>query len=205
MKRVMCFMTLGILAFGMSVSFAGQAPVQTNDGISSSVPKTKQSKGMPSAQFGVSASIGTLKMTGKGVYVLEAKLANINQVTLFTGRPYKIISHVGADELQKLWDAGSNSFKSDPPNASLTVAGRPPFFVTIIENTIKAGSVFYTLKPLSGAGEALPLGQVSSLFLVIDADRLGKELWCCPAGFPDKCCTTLDTNPPCPYCPEPKA
>jgi hypothetical protein len=49
-------------------------------------------------------------------------LQDVSPVTVFfSDRPQRIVGHVRNDLFLKKWPEGSNSFKSDPPNAVLSV------------------------------------------------------------------------------------
>ena len=52
-------------------------------------------------------------------------LQDVSPVTVFfSDRPQRIVGHVRNDLFLKKWAEGSNSFKSDPPNAVLSVLNR---------------------------------------------------------------------------------
>ena len=52
-------------------------------------------------------------------------LQDVSPVTVFfSDRPQRIVGHVRNDLFLKKWAEGSNSFKSDPPNAVLSVFNR---------------------------------------------------------------------------------
>lgn len=65
-------------------------------------------------------------------YASEAKLANdvltlrgVNSSTLyFSDRPDRIVGHVTTKKFIDHWAAGKDSFKDDPPNATLTILAR---------------------------------------------------------------------------------
>jgi len=87
--------------------------------------------------------------------------------TFFSDRPERITGHVRNDLFLKLWNEGKNSFKSDPPNASLSVfnsKGRPTQTVVVLSNPRVEGKNFlYDARPLKG--EVPTAGPELTLFI----------------------------------------
>jgi len=68
----------------------------------------------PQFLFVLSAESGTYeddKLTLKGVPL----------VVYFSDRPHRIAGHMTVEKLVKLWSKGMDSFKADPPNATLSI------------------------------------------------------------------------------------
>jgi hypothetical protein len=66
-------------------------------------------------------------------------LKDVSPTTIFfADRPERAIGHVRNDMFLKLWTEGKNSFKADPPNASLSffdrTGGRPALAVVELSN-----------------------------------------------------------------------
>ena len=72
------------------------------------------SSGSPSFLFVLSAQSGGLK---DAVLTLRGTPA----VVYFSDRPDRIAGHMRVEEFIALWDKGPESFKDDPPNATLSV------------------------------------------------------------------------------------
>ena len=85
----------------------------------------------------------------------------------FTDRPKRIVGHVKNAHFVKLWGEGKNSFKSDPPNAALSVfnsGGRPTQAVVVLSNPrIDGKNVLYDARTLRGTVPAQ--GGESTLFI----------------------------------------
>jgi hypothetical protein len=72
----------------------------------------------------------------------------------FSDRPERLVGHVRNDLFLKRWTEGSNSFKSDPPNAVLSVfndKGRPTSAIVLLSNPrIDGKNMLYDAKTLKG-------------------------------------------------------
>src|SRR6476661_3879794 len=83
-------------------------------------------------------------------------LKDVSPVTaFFSERPDRIVGHVRNDLFLKQWSDGKNSFKSDPPNAVLSVfneKARPTGAVVVLRNPRLAGNdLLYDAQTLKGA------------------------------------------------------
>jgi hypothetical protein len=83
-------------------------------------------------------------------------LQDVSPVTaFFSDRPERIVGQIRNDLFQKQWADGKNSFKSDPPNAFLTVFNdkmRPAGVTVELRNPRLAGnSLQYDARILKGA------------------------------------------------------
>jgi hypothetical protein len=91
----------------------------------------------------------------------------------FTDRPYRKHAYMTGEQFASLWaDSGSNSFKTDPPNAVLTwVDGEDvkEAEVVITGASIDGNSITYTRK----YSATIPDGTVKSVSLFVDGTR-----WC---------------------------
>lgn len=95
-------------------------------------------------------------------------LKDVSPVTaFFSERPDRIVGHVRNDLFLKQWSDGKNSFKSDPPNAVLSVfneKARPTGAVVVLRNPRLAGNdLLYDAQTLKGALPAT--GTESTLFI----------------------------------------
>ena len=82
-------------------------------------------------------------------------LQDVSPVTaFFSERPDRIVGQMRNDLFQKQWADGKNSFKSDPPNAFLTVFNektRPVGAIVVLSNPRLAGnSLQYDARILKG-------------------------------------------------------
>jgi len=72
----------------------------------------------------------------------------------FSDRPNRIVGQVRNDLFMKQWNEGKNSFKSDPPNAVLTVfseGSRPAGAVVVLSNPrIEGSALKYDTRLLKG-------------------------------------------------------
>ncbi len=112
------------------------------------------------------------------LYVLSAKSGSFDDGTLtlndvpmviyFSDRPYRIAGHISLKKFVENWDKGSNSFKSDPPNATLSILGVDRNTNVVIEISapvIKQDIVIFKVCILEGS---LPIKFAhASLFLDI--------------------------------------
>ena len=83
-------------------------------------------------------------------------LQEVSPVTVFfSDRPNRIVGHVRNDLFLKKWTEGSNSFKSDPPNAVLSVFSEktpPTGAVVVLSNPRLDGeNLAYDVRTLKGA------------------------------------------------------
>ena len=95
-------------------------------------------------------------------------LQDVSPVTaFFSERPDRIVGHVRNDLFLKQWSEGKNSFKSDPPNAVLSVfneKARPTGAVVVLSNPRLAGNnLLYDARALEGTLPAS--GSASTLFI----------------------------------------
>lgn len=75
---------------------------------------TENNMGGPSYMFVLSAQSGTMKddtLTLKGV----------PNAVYFSDRPARIAGHKSMEDFEGLWNNSSDSFKADPPNATLSI------------------------------------------------------------------------------------
>ena len=82
-------------------------------------------------------------------------LQDVSPVTVFfSDRPQRIVGHVRNDLFLKKWAEGSNSFKSDPPNAVLSVFNDktpPTGAVVVLSNPRLDGkNLAYDVRTLKG-------------------------------------------------------
>jgi hypothetical protein len=83
-------------------------------------------------------------------------LKDVSPTTIFfADRPERAAGHVRNDMFLKLWTEGKNSFKADPPNASLSffdrTGGRPALAVVELSNPRADGkNLVYDARPVEG-------------------------------------------------------
>jgi len=93
-------------------------------------------------------------------------LNGVPNVIYFSDRPNRISGHLSLSEFIEMWDKGSDSFKADPPNATLSVLkkdGAKNIVVELISVEQKSGSVVFKLVGLEG--NVTESFEVSSLFI----------------------------------------
>jgi hypothetical protein len=83
-------------------------------------------------------------------------LRGITSATLyFSDRPQRVVGHMSTADFVDLWDAGDNSFETDPPNAVLAFlepgADAPTDAVIVIkEPRLTNGDLSYSIDVLEG-------------------------------------------------------
>jgi len=136
---------------------------------SATEPKNKEDEAHAKPQFlfvqsaeGVTYADGRLTLTG------------ISPITiLFSDRPDRLAGHMATADFVPFWDEGADSFKSDPPNATLSVveAGTMDNVVMTLRNPRLAGrDLSYEVEVLEGKAPAT--GGATSLFI----DIIGRPL-----------------------------
>jgi hypothetical protein len=98
--------------------------------------------------------------------VLTRKDASAMTV-FFSDRPERLTGQVRNDLFAKLWNEGKNSFKSDPPNAALSIfdpQGQPAQVVVALNNPrLEGKNIQYDARVLRGT--IPPTGAESTLFI----------------------------------------
>ena len=161
-------LTLGISAM-TSITMAAPPP-----------PKQHQStvleeyKKPPSFLFVLQAKEATFApVKGKvHLYTLTMKLTddNVGNIIAFSDRPYRIVTYMTVKQLQQLWGEGTNSFKTDPPNAVLSAEGVDASIVIIEGYEITEGQLVLML--VVEAHSRAPSSAVyRSIGLVIDTTK----------------------------------
>ncbi len=98
------------------------------------------------------------------LYVLSAKsgtfegdtltLKDVPLVIYFSDRPDRIAGHMSLKKFVKLWGKGANSFKADPPNATLSIFNEQGNKDAVIELVgvpeVKGNSVTWSIRVLLG-------------------------------------------------------
>jgi hypothetical protein len=95
-------------------------------------------------------------------------LQDVSPMTVFfSDRPQRIVGHVRNDLFLKKWAEGSNSFKSDPPNAVLSVFNEktPPTSTVVVLNNprLNGNNLTYDVRTLEG--DLPTTGIMSTLFI----------------------------------------
>jgi hypothetical protein len=125
------------------------------------VAETKAPSNSPEVLFVQTAKQVAFK---DGILTLE----DVSPVTaFFSDRPNRIVGQVRNDLFLNQWTEGKNSFKSDPPNAFLTVFNdktRPTGVTVVLRNPRFAGNnLLYDAQILSGSPPTA--GIESTLFI----------------------------------------
>lgn len=102
------------------------------------------------------------------------RLAGAADRTLFfSNRPERIVGRVATDEFVAHWNTGKDSFRSDPPNAVLTIHGadgKEEIAVVLRDPRLEGEDLVYDVEILSGPEEAA--GEYASLFI----DLIGRPV-----------------------------
>jgi len=94
-------------------------------------------------------------------------LNGVPNVIYFSDRPDRVAGHLSLEKFVEMWDKGDDSFKADPPNATLSVLnkdGANNIVVELMSVKQKSGSVDFKVAVL-GEGPALEGFKTSSLFI----------------------------------------
>ena len=115
----------------------------------------------PGYLFVLSATSGSLKGD-------TLTLNGVPNVIYFSDRPARKAGHMSLSEFIEMWNKGSDSFKADPPNATLSVLkkeGAENGVVELMSAEQKSGSVVFKISVLEGL---IPESfKISSLFIDI--------------------------------------
>ncbi len=80
-------------------------------------------------------------------------LNGVPNVIYFSDRPARKAGHMSLSEFIEMWNRGSDSYKADPPNATLSIldkAGAKNIVVEILSVEQKSGSVVFKVAVLEG-------------------------------------------------------
>ncbi len=80
-------------------------------------------------------------------------LNGVSNVIYFSDRPHRIAGHLSLSNFVEMWDKGVDSFKADPPNATLSVLkkeGAKNVVVDLMSAEQKNGSVVFKVAVLVG-------------------------------------------------------
>ena len=113
----------------------------------------------PSYLYVLSATSGSLKGD-------TLTLNGVPNVIYFSDRPVRKAGHISVSEFIKMWDKGSDSFKADPPNATLSILGKVDEMNVVLELMSveqKSGSVVFKVAVLEG--KIPETFQISSMFV----------------------------------------
>lgn len=82
---------------------------------------TAKSKEEPSYLYVITSKHGEIKKSSDGGWELTLDHGDIERVLAFSNRPYRIVKHLNAEELKRVWKEGANSLEKDPPNATVII------------------------------------------------------------------------------------
>jgi len=80
-------------------------------------------------------------------------LNGVPNVLYFSDRPNRIAGHLSLEKFVEMWDKGDDSFKADPPNATLSVLkkdGAKNVVVELKSVEQKNGSIYFKVEVLEG-------------------------------------------------------
>jgi hypothetical protein len=97
----------------------------------------------------------------------QLRLVGVSPSTLyFSDRPDRIVGRLMTQEYVDYWGHGENSFKSDPPNAVLSILDTPEpqdIVVVLREPRLEGEDLVYNVEVLDG--NSIATGGASSLFI----------------------------------------
>ena len=136
--------------------------------------KAIESTKTPSYLFVLQAEKATLKPTGKGnVFKLTLKHTDVKHVIEFSDRPYRIVKYISAMDLKDLWGRGSDSFKSDPPNAVLMAKNHKAQIIVLRGITVTNEAVTFNVYLTHRSIGSIKNGRLGNISLVIDPTPIG--------------------------------
>jgi len=80
-------------------------------------------------------------------------LNGVPNVIYFSDRPVRVAGHLSLEKFVESWNKGSDSYKADPPNATLSVLtkdGAKNVVVELMSVEQKSGSVVFKISVLDG-------------------------------------------------------
>ena len=101
-------------------------------------------------------------------------LNGVPNVLYFSDRPERIAGHMSVSKFIEMWNKGSDSFKAEPPNATLSVLnkdGAKNAVVELMSAKQKSGSVVFKVVVLEGS---IP-GNFNAGSIFIDTVRVGSH------------------------------
>jgi len=104
-------------------------------------------------------------------------LNGVPNVIYFSDRPARKAGHMSLSEFIKMWNKGSDSFKADPPNATLSVLkkeGANNVVVELMSVVQKSDSVIFKVAVLEGTTPAS--FYMSTLFIDVAGSDMIKAL-----------------------------
>jgi len=103
-------------------------------------------------------------------------LNGVPNVIYFTDRPARKAGHLSLEKFVEMWDKGDDSFKADPPNATLSVLkkdGAKNVVVELMSVEQKSGSVVFKVAVLEGESS---LGDFTAGSMFLDSNRV-RSYW----------------------------
>jgi len=95
-------------------------------------------------------------------------LNGVPNVLYFSDRPNRIAGHMSLSEFIEMWNKGNDSFKADPPNATLSVLkkeGSQNVVVELMSVEMKKGSLTFNAKSKLGDWPAPGTFGAASIFV----------------------------------------
>ncbi len=84
-------------------------------------------------------------------YILVVNRKDFSNLLMFSDRPARLTKHITAEELDKTWKLGNNSFKNDPPNAAVVISGETQT-VQLAGMTVTKDHIEFSLKQDGSTG-----------------------------------------------------
>ncbi len=104
----------------------------------------------PNAQFLFVQSASTGSFDGK-----QLRLNGVGKTIFFSDRPYRINGHAKTSHFVEFWNKGADSFKADPPNATLSVFDEDEgpvknAVIELLNPVLEGNTITYDVKILEG-------------------------------------------------------
>ncbi len=95
-------------------------------------------------------------------------LNGVPNVIYFSDRPARVAGHMSLKNFVGMWDKGDDSFKADPPNATLSVLkkdGAKNVVVELMSVEQKSGSVVFKISVLEGVEKVATSFNAGTVFV----------------------------------------
>lgn len=153
-KNLLIATALLLTTVSCNHSILGQASSEQNP------PSANQ--GEPSYLFVIKSNYGVIQQTRSGTYQLILNHGDMENVLVFSDRPYRLVRNIMGSALQSVWTEGNNSFADDPPNAAVMIKQQVQT-VIVMNMNIQGDQTIFTIQS-DGPNSLTPMSGVCEVF-----------------------------------------
>lgn len=177
-KKTSFFAAACLLLFGTS-----SLAIAASKGSSQQSAATANEKKSPlSWMFFLQAKQAVMTKSRDGSYSLVVKKADMMRGIAFTDRPNRIVKQISPHQMGKLFAVGgADSFKADPPNATIAASNGEYMIGEVVSRTISGGTIRLLIKSLD-VSTAIRFIQDDSIVLKNIAITIDAVADCGPLG-----------------------